>query len=62
MPFPTLGDLPDPGVEPTSPALAGVFLTTAPPGKPWPQQGHHFLMPGSGLSGSGWGASEAGVL
>ena len=28
------GDLPDPGIKPMSPALAGEFLTTAPPGKP----------------------------
>ena len=29
-------DLPRPGLEPVSPALAGGFLTTAPPGKsPW---------------------------
>ena len=28
-------DLPGPGLEPMSPALAGRFLTTAPPGKPW---------------------------
>ena len=27
-------DLPGPGLEPMSPALAGRFLTTAPPGKP----------------------------
>ena len=27
-------DLPEPGLEPMSPALAGRFLTTAPPGKP----------------------------
>ena len=26
-------DLPGPGIEPVSPALAGKFLTTAPPGK-----------------------------
>ena len=26
--------LPEPGLEPVSPALAGGFLTTAPPGKP----------------------------
>ena len=26
-------DLPGPGLEPVSPALAGGFLTTAPPGK-----------------------------
>ena len=28
-------DLPGPGLEPVSPALAGRFSTTAPPGKPW---------------------------
>ena len=33
LPFPSLGDLPDPGIEPTSPALAGRFFTTEPPGK-----------------------------
>ena len=27
-------DLPRPGLEPVSPALAGTFSTTAPPGKP----------------------------
>ena len=27
---------PGPGVEPVSPAFAGRFLTTGPPGKPWP--------------------------
>ena len=30
-------DLPGPGLEPVSPALAGRFLTTAPPGKPLPE-------------------------
>ena len=33
LPFSTLGDLPDSGIEPTSPmspSLAGGFLTTAP--------------------------------
>ena len=36
LPFPIPGDLPDPGVEPASlasPALAGRFFTTEPPGK-----------------------------
>ena len=28
-------DLPGPGLEPVSPALAGGFSTTVPPGKPW---------------------------
>ena len=33
LPFPSPGDLPDSGVKPTSPALAGGFLTAEPPGK-----------------------------
>ena len=33
LPFPSPGDLPDPGTEPTSPTLAGGFFTTEPPGK-----------------------------
>ena len=33
--FPPPGDLPDPGIEPMSPALAGGFFTTEPPGKPY---------------------------
>ena len=35
--FPSLGELPNPGIEPVSfasPALAGGFFTTAPPGQP----------------------------
>ena len=31
--FLLLGDLPDPGIEPTSPVLAGGFFTTEPLGK-----------------------------
>ena len=31
--FPSARDLPDPGIEPMSPALAGRFFTTEPPGK-----------------------------
>ena len=34
LPFPSPGDLPDSRIEPTSPALAGEFFTTEPPGKP----------------------------
>ena len=34
LPFPPLGDLPNPGIEPVSPALAGEFFTSEPPGKP----------------------------
>ena len=35
LPFLSLGDLPSPGIEPTSPALAGSFFSTEPPGKPY---------------------------
>ena len=41
LPFPTAGDLPNPGIKPeslASLALAGRFFTTEPPGKP---QGKH---------------------
>ena len=34
LPAPSPGDLLDPGVKPTFPALAGGFFTTDPPGKP----------------------------
>ena len=34
LPFPSLGDLPDLGIKPESPALAGGFFATEPPGKP----------------------------
>ena len=36
LPFPSPGDLPYPGIESTSPALAGGFFATEPPGKPYP--------------------------
>ena len=38
LPFPSLGDLPSPKIEPpslVSPTLAGGFFTTGPPGKPF---------------------------
>ena len=34
LPFPSPGDLPDPGIEPGSPALQADALTSEPPGKP----------------------------
>ena len=33
LPFPSPGDLPDPGIEPGSPALEADALTSEPPGK-----------------------------
>ena len=34
LPFPSPGDLPDPGIEPASFSLAGGFFPTEPPGNP----------------------------
>ena len=34
LPFPSPGDLPDPGIEPGSPALQADSLPSEPPGKP----------------------------
>ena len=36
LPFPSPWDLPNPGMEPMSPALTGGFFTAKPPGKPLP--------------------------
>ena len=57
LPFPPPGDLPDPGIKPTSleaPSLAGEFFTTEPPGnrifyvwedaKVWALGNHSFAM------------------
>ena len=35
LPYPSPGDLPDPGIEPGSPALQADALPAEPPGKPW---------------------------
>ena len=34
LPFPSPGDLPDPGIKPRVPALEADALTSEPPGKP----------------------------
>ena len=34
LPFPSPGDLPDPGIEPKSPTLQADALPSEPPGKP----------------------------
>ena len=38
LPFPSPGDLPDPGIEPKSPALAGGFFSTS---ATWEVQSYH---------------------
>ena len=44
LPFPSPGDLPDPGMEPRSPTLAGEFFTTEPPGKRLDASSHSFII------------------
>ena len=34
LPFPSRGDIPDPGIEPGSPVFQADALTSEPPGKP----------------------------
>ena len=42
LPFPSPEDLPNSGIKPASPALAGGYLTNEPPGKPiWCQINNH---------------------
>ena len=60
--FCDMWDLPGPGIKPTSPALAGGFFTTQPPGKPGPGDLNNrnlffftILEPGSLRSMSLWG-------
>ena len=36
LPFPSPGDLPNPGIKPTSPIVVAGFFTTEPPGSPYP--------------------------
>ena len=49
LPFPSPGDLPNPGIEPGFPALRADFKLSEPPGKPWyvleSLQNHHPLLP-----------------
>ena len=44
LPFPSPSYLPNPGVEPTSPALAGGFFTTEPLGKAQHTRSHWQMM------------------
>ena len=74
-PFPSPEDLPNPGIEPASPALQADSLLSEPPGKPWSQEMPHkchmrsvlpkgVSLPNSGLgtglaTGLGLGVGEA---
>ena len=43
LPFPSPGDLPDPRIEPGSPALQADALPSEPPGKLFEARDHQFL-------------------
>ena len=47
LPFPSPGDLLNPGIEPTFPALAGRFFTAEPPGKPNHYDSLPFILKGA---------------
>ena len=47
LPFSSPGDIPNPGIEPTSPTLTGGFFTAKPPGKlSFINSSHLFWLPG----------------
>ena len=45
LPFPSPGDLSDPGIKPGSPALQADFLPSQPPGKPKVLLYMHYFLP-----------------
>ena len=51
LPFPSPGDLSDPGIEPRSPTLQADTLPSLPPGKS-PGEGKHYPLQYSGLENS----------
>ena len=46
LPFPSPGDLPNPGIEPGSPTLQADALPSEPPGKPptWDSDNYHITL------------------
>ena len=57
LPFPSPGDLPNPGIKPVSfasPALAGRFSTTVPPWEALTYQITHFLIKGCNSGAVTW--------
>ena len=61
MPFPSLGDLPDPGIEPVSPTLQADALLSETPGMPTDSKNHHyFISPWGSLACTAvhWGRKE----
>ena len=61
LPFPSLGDLPDPGIEPVSPTLQADALLSETPGMPTDSKNHHyFISPWGSLACTAvhWGRKE----
>ena len=54
LPFPSPGDLPDPGIKPISPCIAGGFPTAEPPGKPIYLRCHSLLLQRAAVETSAW--------
>ena len=46
LPFPSPGDLPNPGIEPGCPTSQADSLPTEPPGKPYPNYGYSLKQDG----------------
>ena len=55
-------DLPGPGIEPVSPALAGGFFTTEPPGKSYTVRSHARSVQLIGIISQTGGGLDSGVL
>ena len=60
LPFPSPGDLPDPGIKPGSPALQADYLPSEPPGKP--QEGKGKGKNKDILRFQAWMIAEVGTL
>ena len=58
LPFPSPGDLPEPGIEPGSPALQAESLQSEPPGKPLCLHSSLFVQVGASM---GWQLCGGGV-
>ena len=62
LPFPSPGDLPNPGIEPVSPVWAGGFFIIEPPGKPESVEANKEMRFGSKTDHSTYKAAEVKVL
>ena len=66
LPFPSPGDVPNPGIEPGSSALEADALTSEPPGKPMQTQGNHEVLrrkqDGLKETEETWGWRQVGMM